>query len=277
MNARILWLGAAALVSFILPSDASEPTPLEAREVTIDVEGSPVGFAYRLLRPAACKPGVRYPVILFLHGAGERGDDNERQVKFLPTWMAEPRHRDTYPCFLVAPQCRTERSWSRFDWDTKQAAPFQTTPTPDMAAAIAALEAVLATEPCEPARVYLTGLSMGGYGSWDLAARMPDRFAAVVTICGGGDEATAPRLADLPLWCFHGTDDPLVPVELSRSMIAAVRAAGGVPVYSELAGVGHDSWTPAYRNPALLDWLFAQRRRSAADAGIHSGNSRVDR
>jgi predicted peptidase len=102
---------------------------------------------------------------------------------------------------------------------------------------------------------------MGGYGSWDLAARMPERFAAVIPICGGGDEATAHRLATLPIWCFHGEDDPLVPVGLSRSMIAAIKAAGGTPISSELPGVGHDSWTPAYRNPAVLDWLFAQRRR----------------
>jgi predicted peptidase len=121
------------------------------------------------------------------------------------------------------------------------------------------MQYVISHEAVDPARIYLTGLSMGGYGTWDLAARQPERFAAILPICGGGDEATAPRLAKLPIWCFHGDADTVVPVERSRTMIAAVRAAGGSPKYSELPGVGHDSWTPAYRDPAVLDWLFAKR------------------
>lgn len=235
--------------------------PFESRSVTIDDGGKAVEFHYRLLRPEPRAEGVRYPVILFLHGAGERGDDNAAQLKFLPLWMAEPATRERHPCFLVAPQCRTGHAWAAIDWQHKKPLPLPTAPAADLVAASAALDAVLAAEPIDPDRIYLTGLSMGGYGSWDLAARHPERFAAVIPICGGGDLAMAKRLAPLPLWCFHGDDDPLVPVELSRSMIAAIRAAGGAPVYSELSGVGHDSWTPAYRNPAVLDWLFSQRRR----------------
>ena len=101
---------------------------------------------------------------------------------------------------------------------------------------------------------------MGGYGTWDLATRHPDRFAAILPVCGGGDERLAARIGPLPIWCFHGDADKAVSVERSRCMIAAVRAAGGRPIYSELRGVGHDSWTPAYRDPFVLDWLFAQRR-----------------
>lgn len=228
-------------------------------------------FGYRLLRPATIEPGRRYPVVLFLHGAGERGTDNVAQLAHLPTWMAEPAMRHRYPCFLIAPQCRSERSWSVFDWKTSVAEPLAAMPTPDLAAAIAALDAVMAAEPVDMDRVFLTGLSMGGYGSWDLAARRPDSFAAVIPICGGGDEATADRLAPLPIWCFHGVDDHVVPVERSRTMIAAIEAAGGRAIFSELPGVGHDSWTPTYRNPAVLDWLFAQRRDG------HSGKSRVER
>jgi dienelactone hydrolase len=127
-------------------------------------------------------------------------------------------------------------------------------------AVIAALEDTLQREPIDPARISLTGLSMGGYGSWDLAARMPERFAAVLPICGGGDEATAAKIKDLPIWCFHGDADTAVRVERSRTMIEALRAAGGAPKYSELAGVGHDSWTPAYRDPDVLAWLFAQKK-----------------
>jgi predicted peptidase len=255
---------AIGLALVMKPSPAVEDAVVDAfeqRSVSAADDGRPVEFRYRLLRPEAPQPGVRHPVVLFLHGAGERGDDNEAQLKFLPQWMSEAGNRRRHPCFLIAPQCRKDHAWAEIDWKLKRPLPLAERPTADLAAAVAALDAVLATEAADPARVFLTGISMGGYGTWDLACRSPERFAAALPICGGGDAAVAGRLVALPLWCFHGSDDPLVPAELSRSMIAAVVAAGGTPIYSELPGVGHDSWTPAYRNPAVLDWLFAQRRR----------------
>jgi len=241
--------------------------PFRTRTVTVTEAGEAVEFRSRLLPPPAVEQGRLYPLVVFLHGAGERGRDNEKQLKYLPTWMAEPALRERHPCFLLAPQCREGERWVDVSWADKKSLP-QGGPTTDLLAVIAAVNDVIAREPIDPRRVYLTGLSMGGYGTWDLASRQPERFAAIIPICGGGDEATAPRLARLPIWCFHGDADTVVPVERSRSMIAAVRAAGGSPKYSELAGVGHDSWTPAYRDPAVLDWLFASR---------YSGNKRVER
>lgn len=233
--------------------------PFATGSVGVTEAGQVVEFRYRLLAPAAPRTGERYPLVVFLHGAGERGRDNEKQLKYLPTWMAEPALRERHPCFLLAPQCREGERWVDVSWADKKSLP-QGPPTTDLLAAVAALQDVVSREAVDPARIYLTGLSMGGFGTWDLAARQPERFAAILTICGGGDEATAPRLAKLPIWCFHGDADQVVPVERSRSMIAAIRAAGGEPKYSELPGVGHDSWTPAYRDPAVLDWLFAQRK-----------------
>lgn len=233
--------------------------PFAERSVTVTEAGQAVEFRSRLLAPAAPVPGERYPLVLFLHGAGERGRDNEKQLKYLPTWMAGPDLRRRHPCFLLAPQCRQDERWVDVSWADTKSTP-QGPPTTDLLAAIAALNDVVAHEPIDPARIYLTGLSMGGFGTWDLASRQPERFAAILPICGGGDEATAPRLTRLPIWCFHGDADTAVPVERSRGMIAAIRAAGGSPRYTELPGVGHDSWTPAYRDPAVLDWLFAQRR-----------------
>ncbi len=233
----------------------------EERTVTVQEEGRNVEFRYRLLRPADIEPGAKYPLVLFLHGAGERGSDNEKQLKYLPTWLAEPESRRMYPCFVLAPQCRDEGRWSEGNWSDKTAAPQKPQPTVDLAAAVAALDAVAQGEPVDPDRVLLTGLSMGGYGTWDLAARTPRRFAAAIPICGGGDEETAPKLATLPIWCFHGAADEVVPVARSRSMVEAVKAAGGNVKYTEFEGVRHDSWTPAYRDPATLDWLFRQRRR----------------
>ena len=235
------------------------PAGFEERTVSVPEAGKPVAFRYRLLKPTIVEPGKKYPAVLFLHGAGERGSDNERQLKYLPMWLAEAENRRRHPCFVVAPQCRVDHRWVEVDWSARKSLPQQPAMTVDMTAAVAALDAVMQAEPVDAGRVYLTGLSMGGYGSWDLAARMPERFAALIPICGGGDEATASKLKPLPIWCFHGDADTVVPVERSRGMIAAVRAAGGSPKYAELPGVGHDSWTPAYRDPAVLDWLFAQK------------------
>jgi len=229
------------------------------------VDGSrPVAFRYRLLRPATSagdgRDGRRYPLVLFLHGAGERGDDNVKQLKYLPTWLAEPALRQRHPCFVLVPQCRMDERWVDVSWADVKSSPQPAAATVDLTAATKALDETLLREAVDPARVYLTGLSMGGYGTWDLAARQPERFAAILPICGGGDDDVAARIASLPIWCFHGDADTAVPVERSRSMIAAVKAAGGRPIYSELPGVGHDSWTPAYRDGFVLDWLFSQRK-----------------
>ena len=231
--------------------------PFRTLSVTVTEAGEAIEFRSQVLPPPVVEQGRRYPLVLFLHGAGERGRDNEKQLEYLPTWMAEPSLRERYPCFLIAPQCRDGERWVDVSWADKKSLP-QGPPSTDLRAAIALIDHVIAHEPIDPDRVYLTGLSMGGYGTWDLAARQPERFAAILPICGGGDETTAPRLARLPIWCFHGDADTVVPVERSRNMIAAVRAAGGCPRYSELPGVGHDSWTPAYRDPAVLQWLFGQ-------------------
>jgi len=234
----------------------------EARTVRVAPakDAEPVDFAYRLLKPAAIASGARYPLVIFLHGAGERGNDNLNQLEYFPTWIAQPSARQAHPCFVLAPQCRDDQKWADVDWSKIESTPLSATPTVDMLAVIAALEDTLKRESVDPTRIYLTGLSMGGYGSWDLAARMPERFAAVIPICGGGDEATAAKIKDLPIWCFHGDADTAVPVERSRTMIEALRVAGGTPKYSELSGVGHDSWTPAYRDPDVLAWLFAQKK-----------------
>jgi predicted peptidase len=227
--------------------DVEEIRLFEERSVSVRQGADPIEFRYRLLRPQTVVTGMRYPLILFLHGAGERGDDNRKQLAYLPRWMAEPAMRKRHPCFVVAPQCRMDERWADVSWADEKSTPQAAEPTTDLRAV-------------DPDRVYLTGLSMGGFGTWDLAARMPDRFAAFLPICGGGDERMAATFAKRPLWCFHGDTDTAVPVQRSRDMIAALKAAGGRPKYSELKGVGHDSWTTAYRDPAVIDWLFEQRR-----------------
>lgn len=217
-------------------------------------------FKYRLLEPAKIEPGKKYPLVLFLHGAGERGDNNLAQLMFLPTQMCQPEWREKYPCFFLAPQCRAGKKWVEVPWNAKASEP-QAGSSDQMQVVIQILEKTLKENPIDPSRLYLTGLSMGGYGSWDLAMRMPERFAAVVPICGGGDERGAKKLVGLPIWVFHGDADGAVPVERSRSMVEAIKKAGGDPKYSELQGVGHNSWTPAYEDPeGVIPWMFKQQR-----------------
>jgi len=254
-----------APVATSTPAGADLAMAYEERSTRVADGDATVEFKYRLLRP---EPGdgeerqdARHPLVLFLHGAGERGSDNVQQLKYLPTWLADPAARKRRPAFVLAPQCRMDERWVDVSWADGKSTPHPATPTVDLAAAMQALDDVMRREAVDPARIYLTGLSMGGFGTWDMAVRRPELFAALLPVCGGGDEQTAARIADLPIWCFHGDADQAVPVRRSRDMIAAVRAAGGRPVYSELPGVGHDSWTPAYRDEFVLDWLFSQRRR----------------
>lgn len=218
-----------------------------------DAEGNEL--PYRLLTPERLEAAKRYPLVLFLHGAGERGTDNEAQLKHGVPEFLQPAVRWKYPCFLAAPQCPSGQWWT--DWSERQQAEL---PTEPLRMAIELLNRLERDYSIDAARIYVTGLSMGGFGTWDLLWRLPQKFAAAVPICGGGHVADAPRIAHVPVWAFHGALDDVVSVSYSRTMIDVLRRAGGQPRYTEYPDVGHDSWTPAYRAPGLFDWLFAQRR-----------------
>ncbi len=200
-------------------------------------------LAYRLMAPANVKSGRRYPLVVFLHGSAEVGDDNQAQLRGFPEQMAETAWRIQMPCFVLAPQCPEESQWTNLGDELTES-----------------IRGVMAQHPVDPRRVYLTGLSMGGYGCWMLASKEPDLFAAVVPICGGGDPTWAKRLINVPIWAVHGDADETVAVEQSRTMIDAIREQGGHPSYTELKGVGHNSWTQTYRDPVgVLKWMFEQR------------------
>lgn len=216
---------------------------------------------YRLMRPAD-DPSMLYPFVIFLHGAGERGDDNTSQLLYLPEVLARPECRKRYPCYMLAVQCAADDKWVEVEWGQTDWTPPHTV-SRAMRRLQAAAAAVVAQEQIDEDRIYLTGLSMGGFGCWQWSGAQPEAFAAVAPLCGGGDVDDAADLAQLPIWAVHGTLDDAVSVAHSRRMIEAIRAAGGKPKYTELTDVGHDCWTPAYE-PAfgLLDWMFAQRRNS---------------
>jgi len=239
-------------MSFATASDSSSLDDtlslFEEKSTVLQENGKDVVFRYRLLRPGKIAPGQSYPLVLFFHGAGERGKDNQGQLKYFPSWMAEKELREKYPCFIIAPQCRTSHQWSSIEM------------TLDMQAAITALDDVIAGEPVDPDRIFVTGLSMGGAATWEVAMRLPERIAAAVPVCGRSETQYAHLARDVPLWVFHGDADTVIPVECSQKMVAAVREAGGNPKYTELRGVGHDAWTSAYHNQEMVAWLFQQKR-----------------
>lgn len=231
----------------------------ETGVVTLDVDSMPREFAFRLMKPDPDAGPGPYPLVVFLHGAGERGSDNESHLKYLPTRMAREENRKRFPCYLLAVQCPSGDSWvsdERIDGITS-------VPKSDaspMRVVIAAMDKVIADEDVDVDRIYLTGLSMGGYGAWQLAALQPERFAGVLPICGGGDPATAPALKDLDILVFHGADDRVVPERESRVMVEAVKRAGGSVEYKVLPGVAHDSWSHAYGKHDAIEWLFDRKR-----------------
>lgn len=242
INRRILLaLPLVALSAAALPARAADkPTGFLDRTVEADGKSIP----YVLYVPRDYTPEKKWPVILFLHGSGERGSDGLKQSQ-VGIGTALRLFPERYPALVVMPQCASGARWSG-----------------DMAAlALKAVDQTMAEYSCDPARQYLTGLSMGGYGSWLIAVQNPTRFAAVVPVCGGGDPSQAAKLKDLPIWAYHGGADSTVPPQRSREMVEAIKSAGGALVkYTELPGVGHNSWDAAYADKALAEWLFAQKR-----------------
>ena len=216
------------------------PIAGEATEVTVTV-----AFTYPCLiyRPgpadASGAHDARWPLIVFRHGLGERGTDLELVKRFGPPQLAEKgRH---FPFILVAPQCPDTEWWN-------------------IPAIDALVGSLIETLPVDSDRVVLTGLSMGAFATWALAARRPERYAAIVPVCGGGDLRNAGRLINLPVWAFHGDKDTVVPPSRSLEMVAAIRAAGGHPHLTVYPDTGHDCWTAAYRDDALYAWMLARSR-----------------
>jgi predicted peptidase len=214
---------------------------------------------YRLLKPLDYDPQQKYPLVLFLHGAGERGDDNQAQLVHGCRDLADEALRRRHPAFVVVPQCPNDKKWVEVPWD-RRAHKLPEDPGPTMHRVFALVEALEKEFSIDGARRYGVGLSMGGYGVWDILSRRPDLLAAAVPVCGGGDPAYAEKFKATPVWAFHGGADPVVVPERSREMIAALAAAGGRPIYTEYEGVPHDSWSPTFANRTVWDWLFAQRR-----------------
>ncbi|HPD31123.1 MAG TPA: prolyl oligopeptidase family serine peptidase [Phycisphaerae bacterium] len=211
---------------------------IEAREFE-QLPTRPIRWRYLLARPCQQSPQDRWPLLLFLHGAGERGEDLAMVKRHGPLKVLEQGM--DLPFVIAAPQCPPGKWWNNH-------------------MLIEFLDHLLATNQIDPDRVYLTGLSMGGFGTWNLATEFPERFAAIAPVCGGGYWFLADQLRDVPVWAFHGARDDVIPLEESERMIRAIQAAGGdarLTVYPE---AGHDAWTQTYSNPELYQWFLSHRR-----------------
>jgi predicted peptidase len=215
---------------------------------------------YRLLKPKPFDAAQKYPLVIFLHGAGERGEDNEKQLVHGMNDFASDEIMAKYPAFVIAPQCPEGQAWGGISRLAKTPTPDDVL-TPALDATLKAVETLRKEFPIDDTRIYITGLSMGGYGAWDALAKRTELFAAAAPICGGGNTMNASKFKHIPIWAFHGADDRTVPADRSREMIEALKAAGATPKYTEYAGVGHNSWAQTYSDPALYEWLFAQRKK----------------
>lgn len=220
-------------------------------------------YRYQVYVPATWDAKKKTPIVLFMHGAGERGDDGVVQTE-VGIGGAVRRHTDRAQCIIVFPQCPRNRWWSEAEMQ---------------AMALKTLEQSSKEFNADASRTYLTGLSMGGYGSWTMASTNPGKFAAIAVVCGGvrvperlatqfklqstqGDDPYTPvaqKIGKTPVWIFHGGADPVVPASESRKMHEALNATGGNVKYTEYEGVTHNSWDKAYNEPDFFSWLLAQR------------------
>jgi predicted peptidase len=212
---------------------------------------------YRIYSPRSIEDEAVYPLIIFMHGAGERGSDNTSQLKHGVGSIIRFIERFNKPAFVIAPQVADGLQWVDTPWfDDAHVLP--RSPSTSMSLLLGLIDLVNHKLPIDRSRIYITGISMGGFGTWDLLMRRPNEFAAAIPICGGGDETSAHLIRDIPVWVFHGGDDQVVKTHRSRNMIQALEGVAGRPRYTEYPGVGHDSWTVTYDNPKVLQWLFEQ-------------------
>lgn len=216
---------------------------------------------YRLLRPEEEKNGEKYPLVLFLHGAGERGSDNEKQLVHGSRMFLNPVNREKYPAYILFPQCPSEDYWafrkrpSSFD---KISADDSITPI--LLSVREMLDTYIENPMVDRSRVYIMGLSMGGMGTFDMVIRFPEIFAAAIPICGAADTKRLAEMEGVSFRIFHGDADPTVPVECSRKAYRALKKSKCDVEYYEFPGCGHLSWDPAFNRPDFMEWLFKQKK-----------------
>ncbi len=227
----------------MIQDKVEEAQPLTAEKVEFQVT---VKMQYLVSLPEGYDKQEKWPLVLFLHGAGERGSNLDRvKVHGPPKLIAKGRK---FPFITVSPQCPKNRWWDAGDLDKL-------------------VTHIQKKYKVDADRTYVTGLSMGGFGTFALAAYAPERFAAIAPICGGGDKIQAYQIDKMPTWVFHGGKDGVVPERRSREMVEALKKRGNDVKYTVYPDAGHDSWTATYDNPEFYEWLLKQKRKPGQSDG----------
>jgi predicted peptidase len=258
------WWGLMGLICLMISVHAQDTRPFEKQ---IFIQGNDT-LRLRILTPVQYSPKLKYPVVIFLHGAGERGNDNEAQLKWGASLFLDSMNRAKYPAIIIFPQCPADSFWANMtrgpvkDSLGRFVVRTSLPPTRPLQLVCDFLDTLMKQNNVDGKRIYIGGLSLGGFGTFDILWRRPDIFAAAFPICGGGEPQKATTFRKrLPIWIFHGDADPVVPVANSRRMVSALKSVGAKVKYTEYAGVGHDSWINAFMEPQLMPWLFSQRRK----------------
>jgi predicted peptidase len=248
-------------------SSAQQPTPdLSLYQKRLLVQAGDT-LPYRVLMPQNFDSSKQYPVVFFLHGAGERGRDNEKQLTYGAKLFLQPENRKAFPAIVIFPQCSRESYWSNVLrlHDEKGARKFEFlpdgTPTRYMQLLQELVPFVLRTYPVKMNQVYVGGLSMGGMGTYEVVRRLPGTFAAAFAICGGAHPSTASKLKGVNWWLFHGGKDDVVPPQATEKIHEALKKAGANVTFTLYPNANHNSWDPAFAEKNLLPWLFSQKKR----------------
>jgi predicted peptidase len=215
---------------------------------------------YRMLFPDANRQR-KYPLVVFLHGSGERGSDNDAQLKWGVMNFATDQNMLAHPAIVIAPQCPERQSWgSETPTGDRKGMTLNAEPSKPMRLLVGLIRQLETTMPVDTNRIYITGLSMGGYGTFDALERYPTLFAAAVPVCGAGDTSRAASIAHIPMWIYHGAEDPAVNPLYGLAMFEALTNAGAHPGFTQYPEVGHFSWLGAYSDPLMMEWLFRQHK-----------------
>ena len=215
---------------------------------------------YAIYIPKNYDCGENYPLLVFLHGAGERGDDNQLQLTVAIQKMFDDPTSPVYDSIVIAPQCPDERKWVMVPWECGNYSIAETPESEELEAVCGIIRNTIEDYNVDRDRIYITGISMGGYGTWDMLCRHGNRIAAGMPVCGGADTAFARKIKYIPIRTFHGSEDGAVPVDGTRKMFAALKNAGSKSIqYTELDGMNHGIWDMVYSDRENIDWLFSQR------------------
>ncbi len=227
--------------------------------VHLDYSDANAPIPYRIYVPSDYSEEYAYPVFLFLHGAGERGEDNELQLKNVLQILFDDPESPIYQSIVIVPQCPAETQWVNTPWAEGSYSVDEVPESQNLKNVLTVLESICNEYSVNRDRIYAMGISMGGFGTWDLLMRHGDLFAAAIPVCGGADPSKAAQLVDMPIATFHGDADGAVPVAGTREIVQAIRDAGGTKIsYEEIAGATHNVWDYAASKKELIRWLFEQ-------------------